>query len=296
MAGEFSSFPNVSLPRTESAVFRDIEAVFPSAAQHGWRSTRVATARVGRETRGGDFHVAVCGLAEQAVFCVGTVEGGGVFESLAKSTLCGTIRAVAPEARSPLTIIRALDEVLRHFNSDLGRERVTCSLFCAILDRYEETLTVACLGSVVPVVHGEAGSHVVLEPSGPALGISDNLLVSAHTLSATQVRRLVIGTASVTATTEGRSAEACPPFGAERLRTWVCDTCALSAEDQAEVLAKAVGDFLGAGHEPHHETDVVVIELFGEDKPHFALGVRDRLFGRFPEGMTVEPDPSIYLG
>ncbi|MCO6436374.1 MAG: SpoIIE family protein phosphatase [Phycisphaerae bacterium] len=276
----------------EYGVLRDIQAAFSTSGCQGWPGASVASARVGQETRSGDFHVTVRGVDEQLVICVGTIEGGGAFGAMAKAALCGAIRGLAPEARSPLTIVRAVDDLLRQLNADLGRGSVTCSLFAGVLDHYDETMTVVSLGSIALFLRMEDGSIKAMEPEGPALGVTTNLVVSARTLCANKVRRLVVGTAAATQTGSHRG----PTVGASRFRRWVAETSGLPPREQAEVLARSLGDFLGS-EEPRRETDVIVIELLGAKTPEeLAPALRDRLFGRFPDSPGADVDPSVFLG
>ncbi|MFH0825798.1 MAG: SpoIIE family protein phosphatase, partial [Pseudomonadota bacterium] len=120
---------------------------------------------------GGDFYYFFLVDDDHLCFCIGDVSGKGVPAALIMTLTIELIRDAASEGYTP-------DAVLKRANRHLCRGNDTCmfvTVFCAILDLRDGTLTYSNAGHDPALIIGkERGVRSLNPPGGPVLGIMED--------------------------------------------------------------------------------------------------------------------------
>ena len=159
-------------------------------------------------TVSGDYFDVVVLSDSRIAFCLADVSGKGMSAALITANLQATLRAFAPDEDSPARLCRRLNHALCP-SLPTGR---FVTLVYGILDRKKMTLTYELAGHNAPILL-RGDEVILLEGSGPVLGILPGAEFADQTIALRVGDRVVISTDGVTEAFDASGEE----FGEERL-------------------------------------------------------------------------------
>ncbi|MGB2984451.1 MAG: SpoIIE family protein phosphatase [Phycisphaerae bacterium] len=280
-----------STDEAELDLARQIQSTFVPGKCYGWPGAQVAARRIPSAGLGGDFHNVIHGPEEQYSIVVGTIAGPGVFAAFAKAVLSGAVREFGPISGSPRVLMEHLDRMLGRINADLPHHRVTCSVFHGLVNRTEGTLECRSAGGCGALAWTHKGELRELKGTGPALGSAASHGYDSESLELASLRRLVVYTAGLTATSSA-SGES---FGAARGRRLLADTVHLPADEQVDVVLRTLRDHVGPDNIFTDDVTVFVTEFSEEATASGADSMRT-WFQTYEQAGGAVPDSSVFLG
>jgi PAS domain S-box-containing protein len=182
---------------------------------------------------GGDFYDVIPLPGGRVGLVIGDVSGKGLTAALQTGTVKTSLRAFALEDGRPDRVMFRLNQVLLQEASGLGEHFVT--LFFAIYDPTDSSLTYVNAGHEPQVLKRAAGGVLELPPSGASLGILTTAEYVARQEFMESGDSLILFTDGLT---EARQRESRELFSLER----VVETC---SQLDAELCPEEIADRLG---------------------------------------------------
>lgn len=209
-----------------------------------------------RPTRevGGDFYDFFGQGEGRHAIIIADVAGKGVPAALFMALSRTTVRTVARWCRIASEIVRRSNDAVCE---DAGSISFV-TLFYGVLDERARTLTYVNAGHNPPVLRRADGAVESLDPTGPAIGVLEEMAYGQVTVALEPGDLLVLYTDGVTEAEDGAGAM----FGEERLGAVVEASADSSAAACAAAIREAVDAFAG-GAPQSDDITVIVVRVVG---------------------------------
>lgn len=200
---------------------------------------------------------------DRLLFVVADVAGKGIPSALLMATFHAALRTLAEEAVSLSEMTARLNR--RVCEDSSGGRRFTTA-FLAELDITTGALSYLNAGHNPPLLLRASGEIEQLEPGGLPMGIQPE---ARYEIGATSLRTddvLMVYTDGIVEAEDEDGNE----YGFERLKSWILQTHAGSADERLDLLMRSVGQFVGRARQHDDMTCLVVRAspgFFGSD-PH----------------------------
>ncbi|HZQ08514.1 MAG TPA: SpoIIE family protein phosphatase [Anaerolineae bacterium] len=184
----------------------------------------------------GDFYDILQLRDGRWAFAIGDVADKGAPAALYMAMMLSLVRASAARHAQPATVLKQVNAaLLTQTSADLFG-----SVFYAVLDPATYTLTYANAGHPPPLLRRVSGQTEQLPPTGPVLGVFEDLALDDASISMQPGDALVTYTDGVTEGLNGAGDE----YGSERLTSTIVKA-PLTASELLEYLATDLADFVG---------------------------------------------------
>lgn len=121
---------------------------------------------------GGDFYDAFVLPDGRVALVMADVSGKGLSAAIQTATVKYSLRAFAAEAAAPSLVLTRLNRMLRAESSGLGDHFVT--IFYAVFEPSSGRLAYASAGHETQVIKRRGGGTVMLQATGPIIGVTDH--------------------------------------------------------------------------------------------------------------------------